>query len=104
MHQIKCPNCGEFFSVSETHYESILKQIRNEEFNKELKHYETEYQKEKENALTLLKTELKSEYDQKLNNKNLEIQELQTNIKLKEEQTRANERTIHKKSIRKRIY
>ncbi len=89
MHQIKCPNCGEFFSVSETHYESILKQIRNEEFNKELKHYETEYQKEKENALTLLKTELKSEYDQKLNNKNLEIQELQTNIKLKEEQTRA---------------
>ena len=29
MNEIKCPNCGTVFQISETNYESIVIQIRN---------------------------------------------------------------------------
>ena len=31
---IKCPKCGTVFQISETNYESIVKQIRDKEFEK----------------------------------------------------------------------
>ena len=37
MNEIKCPKCGTIFQISEQDYDSILKQVRNEEFDKELK-------------------------------------------------------------------
>lgn len=37
MSQIKCPNCGTVFQVDESQYHEILQQVRNEEFEKELK-------------------------------------------------------------------
>ena len=36
MNKIKCPNCNEVFKVDENDYKSILEQIKNEEFYKEL--------------------------------------------------------------------
>ena len=35
MNEIKCPNCGEVFQVSESGYAEILKQVKNKEFEKE---------------------------------------------------------------------
>ena len=35
MNEIKCPNCGEVFQVSESDYAEILKQVRNKAFEKE---------------------------------------------------------------------
>lgn len=37
MNQIKCPNCGEVFTIDESNYESIVKQVRDHQFNEELK-------------------------------------------------------------------
>ena len=37
MNEIKCPKCGTVFQISESDYESILKQIRDKEFEKEIK-------------------------------------------------------------------
>ena len=34
MNEIKCPNCGTVFQINETDYESIVKQIRDKEFEK----------------------------------------------------------------------
>ena len=36
MNEIKCPHCGEMFTVDENAYASILQQVRNDEFEKEL--------------------------------------------------------------------
>ena len=35
MNEIKCPNCGEVFQVSESGYAEILKQVKNKEFERE---------------------------------------------------------------------
>ena len=36
MQEIKCPNCGEVFQVDESSYDSIVKQVRDKEFSKEI--------------------------------------------------------------------
>ena len=37
MPDIRCPNCGTIFSVDDTTYASIARQVRDREFEKELK-------------------------------------------------------------------
>ena len=34
MNEIKCPNCGTVFKIDENEYQSIVKQIRDKEFEK----------------------------------------------------------------------
>lgn len=72
MSQIKCPNCGTVFQVDESQYHEILQQVRNEEFEKEL----NERQK---NSNQIIQSKLEKEYEAKLNQKALEIKELQAN-------------------------
>lgn len=75
MSQIKCPNCGTVFQVDESQYHEILQQVRNEEFEKEL----NERQK---NSNQIIQSKLEKEYESKLNQKALEIKELQANKEL----------------------
>ena len=35
MNEIKCPNCGTIFQINETDYDKIVKQIKNQEYDKE---------------------------------------------------------------------
>ena len=37
MQQIKCPKCGEVFRIDEDGYAAIVKQVRDKEFNNEIK-------------------------------------------------------------------
>ena len=37
MNQIRCPKCGEVFTIDESSYDSIVKQIRDHQFDEELK-------------------------------------------------------------------
>ena len=55
MNEIKCPNCGKLFQIDEKDYNSIVKQIRDHEFEEELKIREKQVIKEKNNELELLK-------------------------------------------------
>ena len=73
MNEIKCPKCGTMFQINETDYESILKQVKNQEFTKELSFREEQLKKDKENALILL-----------TNEKDKEISELKNELKLQE--------------------
>ena len=50
MNEIKCPKCGTVFQISETDYESIVKQIRDKEFDKEINLREEQYKTDKENS------------------------------------------------------
>lgn len=70
MSQIKCPNCGTVFQVDESQYHEILQQVRNEEFEKELKQRE-------QNSNQLIQSKLEKEFETKINQKILEIKELQ---------------------------
>lgn len=40
MKEIKCPKCGEVFAVDESEYAQIVQQVRDKEFDKELKQRE----------------------------------------------------------------
>ena len=53
MHEIKCPNCGQVFQVDETGYTQIVQQIRDSEFEKELRLRETEIVEKKAGDLKL---------------------------------------------------
>ena len=48
MQELKCPNCGEVFQVDESGYAQIVSQIRDKEFETELKRREEELNKNRE--------------------------------------------------------
>ena len=76
MQEIKCPNCGEVFVVDESGYAQIVQQVRDKEFDKELRRREEELAGRQESELRLLKLEQKQEYDAALAKKETEIQKL----------------------------
>ena len=87
MEEIKCPKCGTMFQISETNYESIVKQIRDKEFEKEINTIENQHKIERENAIELTKANLKKELQEEINKKMLEINELKNKLILQEKET-----------------
>ena len=63
MQEIKCPKCGEIFTVDESGYAAIVKQVHDAEFDKEISRREKEFITEKENAITLAVTQSEAEKD-----------------------------------------
>jgi len=88
MEEIKCPHCRKMFQINETDYESIVKQIRDKEFQKEIALREEQYKKDKENALKLTEANIEKNYQEKLAKKDNEISVLTLELKTKEEQTK----------------
>lgn len=80
MNEIKCPKCGEIFSIDENYYADILKQVRDKEFSKELKKKDAEFEKEKNNLIQLTKFETEAIYTKELNSKDSEISKLKLKI------------------------
>lgn len=83
--EIKCPKCGEIFQVDENYYAQIVKQVKDKEFSKELKNREIQFEKDKRNLARLIKLELEKEFNKNLNDKDAIINELESEIKAKEE-------------------
>jgi len=80
MHEIKCPHCGEAFTVDEAGYSAILDQVRTKEFDAEL-HRQLEMLAEserKENELRLNKAT--AQKDGEINDLRLKIQQLESEI------------------------
>ena len=87
MHEIKCPNCGTIFQIDEMDYQSIIKQIRDQEFEKEISEREKQYKIEKESAVELAKSKLEKEYQEKFTEQRLEIVELKNKIVLQDKES-----------------
>lgn len=51
MQQIQCPKCGEVFTVDESGYAAIVKQVHDKEFNAEIKRREESFESEKRLAV-----------------------------------------------------
>ena len=69
--EIKCPKCGEIFQADETRYTAIVKQVRNKEFQKDLKDKKTQFEKDKQNLLLSAKLEMEKTFDREINAKKL---------------------------------
>lgn len=57
MHEIKCPRCGEVFTVDESGYAAIVGQVRDEEFRRELTLREKQLAAEKQKDIELVRTQ-----------------------------------------------
>ena len=51
--EIKCPHCGEMFTIDEAGFAAILKQVRDAEFDKEVRRHEQLMASEKQQAVQL---------------------------------------------------
>ncbi|WP_405727756.1 DUF2130 domain-containing protein, partial [Anaerotignum sp.] len=73
MPEIKCPNCGEVFQVNETGYEKIVRQVRDQEFTKELDRREKESEVKQKQELKLLRLQDEKEHAEMIAKKDAEI-------------------------------
>lgn len=63
MQEIKCPKCGEVFQVDESGYAAIVKQVRDKEFEKEIKQREDALLSEKNSAVAVAVTKVEADKD-----------------------------------------
>lgn len=75
MQEIKCPKCGEVFVVDESGYAQIVQQIRDKEFEKELKRREDDLEQKKNSDLEIIRMQQKEELNKTLSDKQLELSE-----------------------------
>ena len=87
MHVIKCPNCGTVFQIDEMDYQNVVKQIRDQEFEKEISEREKQYKIEKESAVELAKSKIEKEYQERVTEQKLEIVELKNKLVLQDKES-----------------
>lgn len=63
MQEIKCPKCGEVFQVDESGYAAIVKQVRDREFEKEIRQREDALLSEKDSAVAVAVTKAEADKD-----------------------------------------
>ena len=86
MQEIKCPKCGEVFQVDEAGYAAIVKQVRDKEFNRELKERELQFKMAKEDALEVARTKAEKEFNQLKAEKDRLVSELNAKLTAKDEE------------------
>jgi hypothetical protein len=80
MNEIICPNCKKAFKVDEAGYANILKQVRDEEFDKQLNNRLELAKNEKLDAIELAKSQSKSEMQTLAAEKEAEINALKAKL------------------------
>lgn len=86
MNEIKCPSCGTLFSIDETDYNLVVKQIRDAEFEKEINIREKQYLSLKENEIKVAEANITNKLKEEINKRELDIIKLKTELSNKEEQ------------------
>lgn len=80
MNEIICPHCSKAFKIDEAGYADILKQVRDSDFEHQLHERLELAEKDKQTAIELAKTKVKSELQQAAAAKDSEIQELKAKL------------------------
>lgn len=73
MQEIRCPNCGEVFQVDESGYNQIARQVRDQEFAKEIERRERELEAKRKSELELIRLQEEKEYAAGMTKKEAEI-------------------------------
>ena len=80
MQEIKCPNCGEVFQVAESDYAQIVKQVRDQEFSKEIERREKEMEDRRESDLKIAQMEQDKKHQAEINELNEKLKEKDSSI------------------------
>ena len=73
MNEIICPNCKKAFKVDEAGFADILKQVRDHQFEEEIKNRLELAEREKQDAVKLAEANVKNTFPEQLANKDKEI-------------------------------
>jgi hypothetical protein len=82
MNDIICPNCKKAFKVDEAGFADILKQVRDQQFETEIKQRLEVAEKDKNNAVQIAEAKLKNELQLEFSKKEQEIQSLKSRTDL----------------------
>ena len=80
MNEIICPNCKKAFEIDEAGFADIIKQVRDEEFNKDLKERERIFIEDKENAAKLAEANITNTLQKGLVEKDDELAKMKSKI------------------------
>lgn len=80
MHEIKCPHCGKTFTIDEAGYAEIVKQVRDNEFEKQLHERLELANQDKQKALELAEAKAAAELQKAASAKDTEIQALKAQL------------------------
>ena len=80
MHKIRCPKCNEVFTIDEENYDSIVKQVRDEQFEKELNDRQSAFNNELKQAIALEKAQFQNKLQEALNEKDTIITKMQMRL------------------------
>jgi hypothetical protein len=78
MNEVVCPKCDQAFKIDEAGYADIIKQVRNREFEDEIKKREEYLKSEKENAIKLVEAKARGLIKEEMNAKDKALLELKT--------------------------
>ena len=82
MNDIICPNCKKAFKVDKAGFTDILKQVRDQQFETEIKQRLEVAEKEKNNAVQIAEAKLKNDLQLEFSKKEQEIQSLKSSTDL----------------------
>ena len=86
MKDIKCPSCGKNFKIDPSSFEEILRQIKDEEFNKQIQERLLLAEQDNKKAMEILKQELKIQFIEQNRIKESKIQDLESKLKFANDQ------------------
>ena len=92
MNEIKCPRCGEAFTIDEAGFAAILKQVRDAEFDKEVRRHEELLAADKRQAVQLAVSEALGKAHDDAAQKEARIAELEARLVAEEREREAQER------------
>ena len=78
MSKLTCPNCKEVFEVDEQGYSKLVSQVRDHQFEKELKRQEQAMESEKATAVERAVNEVKENLSQEIQSKKLELAKMES--------------------------
>ena len=81
MHEIKCPHCGKTFNIDEAGYAEILKQVRDEAFDKALHERMELAEREKRAAVELAEARIAQQLAEAASKKDVEIERLKEELR-----------------------
>ena len=90
MQEIKCPKCGEVFQVDESGYAAIVKQVRDEEFKKEIMERQSAYKAERDAAIESAVIKAEREKDKKISELQVRLEAEKTEKQLEINRLAAN--------------
>lgn len=85
MSEIKCPKCGEVFQIDESAYIAIVNQVRDSEFEKQVRQQELQFKSEKDSAIKQAELAMKIEHDKQISDKEALILKLQADLDLEKQ-------------------